>query len=76
MATHPIKLRPFTVPNFVLTGDPPTAPEGTMPATSLVAFSFPLSDLEATTLATMCSDFRAAVFAKAGKPDPEWDDGK
>ncbi len=61
-----IELRPFTVPNFVIQVTP-AAPrqDGFREAPS-----YPLSDVDADTLATMCAGFRAAVFAKAGKPDP------
>lgn len=51
-----IQLRPFQTPNFVLT--------------SFESVSFPLKDVPADELATLCADFQAEVFKKAGKTDP------
>ena len=59
---HAIKLRGFTVPNYVV-AEMPARPRQQAP-------SFPLSELEAETLARLCDEFRAAVFEKAGKVDP------
>lgn len=50
-----IQLRPFQTPNFVLAGE---------------TLSFPLKDIPADELATLCADFQAEVFKKAGKTDP------
>jgi hypothetical protein len=61
-----IELRQFTVPNYVIQVVPARPrQEGFKEAPA-----YPLSEVDAGTLANMCSDFRAAVFAKAGKPDP------
>ncbi len=62
MAAIELKLKPFTVPSFVIAA---TTTEILVPPPS-----FPLGDLSAETLAAMCDDFRATVFAKAGKKDP------
>jgi hypothetical protein len=61
-----IELRPFTVPNFVIQVTGPVRRQDWFRE----APSYPLSEVDADTLATMCSDFRTAVFAKAGKADP------
>ena len=61
-----IELRPFTVPNFVIQVTAPRPKQEGMRE----APSYALEEVDADTLATMCSDFRAAVFAKAGKLDP------
>ena len=33
--------------------------------------TIPIRELDADALSQMCHDFRAGVFTKAGKPDPE-----
>ena len=67
MATIETKLKPFTVPNFVLTeGKVRPRQDGMHPVPS-----FALHELEPETLASMCNEFRAAVFAKAMKKDPD-----
>lgn len=66
MATKSVRLRPFSVPNFVLVEAAPTSRSEGFCETP----KFPLADLEAATLAELCDEFRAAVFAKAGKADP------
>jgi hypothetical protein len=56
------ELKPFTVPNFAITErDPRLEIEET---------SLPLKALDSDTLDRLCNDFRAAVFKKAGKPQP------
>lgn len=61
-----IKLKSFTVPNFVIAVGVPREPqEGWQEEPK-----FPLSELEPEVLAEMCDDFRRAVFEKAGKADP------
>lgn len=57
-----IQIKPFIVPNFVLMCDQQPMPQ---------SVSFPLSNLDPEELSAMCDDFRAAVFAKAGKRDPK-----
>lgn len=66
MAKISQNLRPFQVPNFVTIEMPPRPRECGMSPSPTVA----IGDLPAETLAELCDDFRAAVFAKAGKPDP------
>ena len=61
-----IELRPFTVPNFVIQVQTPRQREDGF----YNAPSYPLRDVDAETLAAMCAEFRAAIFAKADKPDP------
>jgi hypothetical protein len=66
MATIIRKLRPFTVPNYVIEEtEPRPKQEGFKEAPKHL-----LADLEPQTLAQMCDDFRTAVFAKAGMKDP------
>lgn len=55
-------LRPFTVPNFVITERDP--------ARDMDEVSIPLQTLDSETLDRLCRDFRAAVFKKANKPQP------
>ena len=61
-----IKLRPFTVPNFVGWELPARSRQDGLRAEP----AFPLADIDAGTLASMCDDFRASVFRKARKIDP------
>jgi hypothetical protein len=62
-----MKLRPWVVPNFAVVETPPRKrEEGFREAPTI-----PLADLDPGVLAAMCSQFRAAVFAKAGKADPD-----
>ncbi len=62
-----IELRGFTVPNFVIQVVPPRPrQEGFTEAPK-----YALAEIPAEDLASLCDDFRAAVFAKAGKADPE-----
>lgn len=62
-ASIELTLRPFTVPNFVIAESPEKPGEGP-------DGSFPLSMIDASTLDRLCSDFRDAVFKKAGKEQP------
>jgi len=66
MASLEMKLRPFTVPNFAIVELPP----GQRQDGFKEAPSFPLHNLSPETLASMCDEFRAAVFVKAMKVDP------
>lgn len=61
-----MKLKPFQVPNFVLT-EPEVRPrqEGFQEAPK-----FRLSDLDSHTLDKLCGEFRDSVFRKAGKQQP------
>ena len=64
-----IELQPFQVPNFVL------AVPGTRSREDgfTEAAKFALSELSALTLEDLCDQFRAEVFKKAGKRDPDLD---
>jgi len=61
-----VELQPFMVPNFVREVVPPVKRQ----AGFIEAPCHPLSAIDVATLDRMCRDFRAAVFAKAGKPLP------
>lgn len=62
-----VELNDFQVPNFVIPVQRVGAKqEGWKPSEGI-----PLSELDAKTLSELCKKFREAVFAKAGKPDPE-----
>ena len=63
---HHFTLKPFQVPNFALAMMPPGARQDGFKE----APSFPLADLSVETLDGLCKQFRADVFAKAGKLDP------
>lgn len=61
-----VKLRSFTVPNFVIQKMPPLPrQEGFAEAPK-----YALSEVPAEDLASLCDHFRSQVFAKAGKADP------
>lgn len=61
-----IELQPWQTPNFVIVKVPPRPrQEGWQEAPK-----FPLSEVDAETLAQMCEAFRVEVFRKAGKVDP------
>ena len=64
--THRVKLRPFTVPNFVMAEGPAYSRIEGPPA----SMSYRLEELDAETLAALCDGFRQRVFEKAGKADP------
>jgi hypothetical protein len=65
MASKEFPITPFMVPNFVSIQMPPgLRQDGFKPNPSI-----PLSDLDMFTLGKLCDEFRAAVFAKAGKQD-------
>lgn len=57
------KLRPFQVPTVVVV-------EG-QAGTTFPTASIPLTKVPEAVLAELCNDFRAAVFEKAGKVDPQ-----
>jgi len=60
-----IELKPFSTPNYVL-----IAPKlGRRQDGFDHAPAIPLSDLSVETLDSLCTQFRADVFAKAGKAD-------
>lgn len=58
-----VKLKPFGIPNYVLSDQN----EGLIQHGQ----SFPLHEVSAESLALMCDQWRAGVFAKAGKSDPK-----
>ena len=60
-----LKLKPFQVPNFVVTEQAPGKREDGWKEFP----GFPLSAVDADTLGEMCDEFRAAIFAKAGMAD-------
>lgn len=60
---HTIELQPFSVPNFVRQVVKPGLRQDGFVETPAIR----LADLDADTLDAMCSEFREAVFAKAGK---------
>lgn len=62
-----IELLPFGTPNFVILvmpPDSPAVPRGDSPKLAL-------KDVDAQALADLCDQFRAEIFQKAGKPDPQ-----
>jgi len=61
-----IELQPFTVPNFVRPIAPPGARQDGWKETPAI----PLGELNVETLEGLCSEFREAVFKKAGKTPP------
>lgn len=65
--TIKIKLKPFTVPNYVLVDLPPGKREDGLQEPP----KYRLEDLDPATLGAMCDEFREAVFTKAGIPRPE-----
>lgn len=62
-----LNLTGFTVPNFVSV-QMPARPRGEGMQESP---KFALHELDVQTLAGLCDEFRMAVFAKAGKKDPQ-----
>jgi hypothetical protein len=65
-ATIEVKLKPFQVPNFVLTETAPKPrQEGIQEAPK-----YALEELDAETLEKLCDEFTDAVFKKAGKRRP------
>lgn len=68
--THPVQLQPFPVPNCVL-ATPPLRRAEDEDLFYVEVPGFPLKEVAADTLASMCDEFRLAVFAKAGKTPPD-----
>lgn len=62
-----LKLKPFTTPNFAMVEMPPRPREEGMKELPSLA----LETLDAETLEALCIQFRADIFKKAGKTDPE-----
>jgi hypothetical protein len=65
-ATFKVKLKPFTVPNYVLVDLPPGKREDGFTEGP----KYRLEDLDPVTLEAMCDEFRDAVFGKAKKSRP------
>lgn len=66
MISHSIQLRPFQTPNFVL----PVVEARPRQEGLIETPPIPLASLSVEALDALCRDFRAEVFAKAGKADP------
>lgn len=64
--TVEVKLKSFTVPNYVLVDEPPRPREEGF----LEGRKYALSELDALTLEKLCDEFTQAVFNKAGKQRP------
>ena len=60
------KVKPFTVPNYVIAEMPPGKREEGFKE----APKYHLSELEVRTLDDLCREFRREVFKKAGKAMP------
>lgn len=65
-ASIEIELKPFDVPNYVITVQPPRPKQDGIQELP----TFHLSDLDPLTLDRLCRDFRDDVFKKAGKQQP------
>ncbi len=61
-----IKLKPFTVPSFVI----PVIPAKPISGGWQEPVGIALSEVDVEELAIMCDEWREAVFARAGKQDP------
>ncbi len=66
MATTTSELQPFTVPNYVIVKMPPRPRQDGF----VESPKYALAELTPDVLAVLCDEFRAAVFAKAGRRDP------
>ncbi len=65
-ATIEVKLKPFQVPNFVLTeAEAKPRQEGMQEVPK-----YSLAELDAETLEKLCDEFVISVFKKAGKQQP------
>lgn len=62
-----MEIKDFTVPNFVV----PITALGERQDGITFSDGIPLSDLDSETLEQLCTNFRASVFKKAGKPLPK-----
>ena len=70
MSTMKIKIKPWIVPSFVSAEMPPGKREDGFHPDSVPKWK--LSELDAETLDAQCREFRAEVFRKAGKKDPQY----
>lgn len=64
-----LRVRPFSLPNFVTIEVPSSEPTSRSDPPPAATMAIP--DLDAETLSILCDEFRAAIFAKAKKQDPE-----
>lgn len=62
-----IKLKPFGTPSFAIL----IMPAGKRQDGFTPTDGIPLREIDAEELSDMCDAFRAEIFKKAGKPDPE-----
>ena len=62
-----IKLKPFQTPNFVIEDTPPKSRQEGF----TLSPGRPLREVDHQTLSDMCDAFRAEVFRKAVKEDPQ-----
>lgn len=62
MATHKVELEPIRTPNFILKANRSYIKGDEQ--------SIAVGELSADTLSELCDEFRAGLFAKAGKKDP------
>lgn len=67
MAEMKIELLPFQVPNFVIQKMPARPKQDGV----VESPKFALADVDPVTLGNLCDEFRAEVFRKAGKADPD-----
>jgi len=63
-----VELIPMKVPNYVIQKMPPRPRQEGINING--APKYHLSDLDENVLSQLCDEFRADVFAKAGKQDP------
>jgi hypothetical protein len=62
-----MSVQPWQTPNYVRLKVPPTTRQNGFKE----APAIPLSEIDADVLAALCDTFRAEVFTKAGKVDPQ-----
>lgn len=62
---HAVPVEPFAVPSLVR-----ASPQQRDDEKIYASPTWPLAEVSAVVLAQLCDQFRAAVFAKAGKSDP------
>lgn len=67
-----IKIQRMGTPNYVIA----EIPAGRRQDGFTEAPKWHLRDVDAETLSILCDQFRADVFAKAGKPDPKAREGQ
>lgn len=62
-----VDLVPMTVPNYVIAVTPPGKRQDGLTESP----KYKLSELSETVLGQLCDEFRAEIFKKAGKDDPD-----